>query len=64
MENRTRCIIRPLFMSWYNCALWFGAANCKKCVVDLGPKEGEWINNQRFQITYEELSLLPPEQEY
>lgn len=64
MENRANSIIRPLFMSWYNCALWFGAANSKKHVVDLGPKEGEWINYQRFGITYEELNLLPIEEEY
>lgn len=51
-------------MSWYNRALWFGATNSKKHVVGLGPKESEWINYQMFGVTYEELNLLPTEEEY
>lgn len=64
IENRTKSIIRPLFMSWYSCALWFEATNSKKHVVGLGPKESEWINYQMFGVTYEELNLLPTEEEY
>lgn len=52
MENRPESIIRPPFKLWYNCALWFGATDSKKHVVELGPKEGEWIDDQMFGITY------------
>lgn len=52
METRPESIIRPPFKSWCNCALWFGATDSKKHVVELGPKESEWIDDQRFRMTY------------
>lgn len=51
MENRPESIIMLPFKSWYNCALWFGATDSKNHVVELGLKEGEWIDDQRFGIT-------------
>lgn len=58
-EIRSESIIRSLFKSWYNRALWFGAIDSKKLEMKLGPKEGGCVTRGLEGLTYEELNLLP-----